>query len=261
MKNYTSLISRQPDVWLRVVSHNVFWFQGQPFKTDQPQGPDAAVLGALAQMYHKLDIDLLCMQEVQSRQAFEQVGAVLDHAGGYTPGAHFSQYGAASFGPTIRVLADSQSADNKPQRVWQLLQITKDDRSLIVGNLHLPSARHVTGEQAQAHRVAELQMVINQPQMPDVILGDFNEALGGCVDAFLTSQGYLDAATLAGKRDLPTTPRGRRGDQIWVHQTIAGQIVDFGAVNSDDMQAGCLGKEFLSDHFPIWIDLKAKSER
>jgi len=239
----------------RIASHNVFWFQGRPFAPDSPGAPEPRILGALAALHRGLGADLLCLQEIQNEVAFRQAADALGMDGAYSPGGAMPQYGAAAFWRWGRLLADSGGAAVRPQRVWQLLEIPAGAGRLAVANCHLPSSRHIPEEEAAACRISELGTVLAGARRPDVILGDFNEQPGGGLGRFLSTQGYLDAAVLTGRQGLGTTPGGNRGDQIWVRRELAAAVTGYGVISEPEMRAALPGKQHLSDHFPLWVDI------
>jgi endonuclease/exonuclease/phosphatase family metal-dependent hydrolase len=239
----------------RIVSHNVFWFQGRPFAPDQPGAPDPRIFEALAALHRRLGADLLCLQEIQTRAAFRLTLSALGMDGAYTPGRATPQYGAASLWKSGRLLTDSGAASPPPQRVWQLAEIPAGAGTLAVANCHLPSSRHIPEEEAAACRISELETVLAGERRPDVILGDFNEQPGGGLGHFLPASGYLDAAILTGRQGLGTTPAGNRGDQIWVRRELSAAVAGYGVVPEPEMRTELPGKQHLSDHFPLWVDV------
>jgi endonuclease/exonuclease/phosphatase family metal-dependent hydrolase len=239
----------------RIASHNVFWFQGRPFAPDTPGAPEPRILEALAALHRRLGADLVCFQEIQDEACFRLTRAALGMDGAYTRGSATPQYGAAAFWKTGRLLADSGAAPNPPQRVWQLAEIPAGTGSLAVANCHLPSSRHIPEEEAAKCRIAELDSLMTGSRRPDVILGDFNEQPGGGLGRFLAGSGYLDAAVLNGRQDLGTTPGSGRGDQIWVRRELASAVTGYGVAAEPEMRTELAGKEHLSDHFPLWVDI------
>ena len=244
---------------LRIAGSNCFWFQGRPFAPDRPGDPEPGILSRLAAVYRRLEPDLLCVQEVQSESAFQALSGAVGMPGSWCPGAELDQYGAAVLwrpGSAWRLAADSRSADAAPQRAWQIAELpAAGGEPLRVANVHLPSSRQLSEEAAARRRVEEMSAVLARG--PDVVLGDFNEQPVGPLGDFLTGRGYFDAAVLAGKSDLGTTPKNRRGDQIWLAGGRAEGLAGYGVASGAEMAAGLPGKEHLSDHFPLWIDMEA----
>jgi len=239
---------------MRIVSHNAFWFQGVPFTTDRPGAADMGVLATLAAVYRGLAPDVLAVQEIQDARTFGRLGGVLGMPGAYCPGAELPQYGGATFWRSGVLLADSRQAGVAPQRMWQVVRVPAGEIALVICHVHLPSARQL-GAAAGARRLIELHAAMNQAHPPGVVLGDFNEAPGGPLSGRLARAGYVDAAEAAQDADRPTGPGGGRGDQIWVHQNLQGRLAGYGVLPAEAMGAQQAGKQHLSDHFPVWIEL------
>lgn len=245
---------------LRIVSHNVYWFQGHPFGGKNPGAPNDAIFGALIAVYRELNADLLCLQEVQDAAAHRRVQKTLNRAGWHTPGAQLPQYGTAAYAKIGRNAGDSLSAPARPQRAWQRIGVAMAGRKeLLVANCHLPSSAQVSETEAKRLRVEELRAAIgtDEDRKPHVVLGDFNEVPGGGVSDFLEEQEYRDVAVATGQGAVGTVPRGKRGDQIWIHENLVGKIAGYGVWPGERLRAEHLGigKEYLSDHFPLWVDL------
>lgn len=245
---------------LRIVSHNVYWFQGRPFEGTNPGAPDNAIFDALIAVYRKLNADLLCLQEVQDATAHRRVEAALGLRGRHTPGVELPPYGTAWYAARGRDAGDCSAAQKPPQRAWQHAALTLTDGSeVLVANCHLPSSRQVSEAEAARLRVEELRAAIGsgESRKPHVVLGDFNEVPGGGVGAFLEAQGFCDVAAATGQGGTGTVPRGKRGDQIWVRGDLAGKIAGYGVWPGERLRAEHLkiGKDYLSDHFPLWVDL------
>ena len=235
---------------MRIVTHNVFWFQGAPFETDQPGSPRPEIVAALAKVYRRLEPDVLALQEVQSAEAFLAVGEATELAGAYSVGGELAQYGGAVFAGMDGWVEDWRASDCHPQRMWQIARGDID-----VANVHLPSNRHPCPEGCGQRRLAELAAVLAQLEGPSVIVGDLNEPRGGPTGKLLSETGYVDVAVATGQADRPTSLGGGRGDQVWVHESLRTRVTDFGVVTREAMRTEIGGKESLSDHFPVWVEL------
>jgi len=245
---------------LIILSHNAFWFQGVPFATDVPREPDAAVLNRLCAIYRQVHADVICLQEIQSQDAFEMVATQLGMPGCYCPGTTLPQYGGAVFwrpGQGSRV-QDARTASLATQRMWQIVDIHNGNGRLRVGNIHLPSSRQLGPDAAQAQRIAELRDAITIcEERPDVIAGDLNEQPAGPVNAFLRSHAYRDAAVLAKRADAPTTLGANRGDYIWISKKIESRVSRYTVLSRQALACTTCDKEYVSDHFPLWITVGA----
>ena len=232
----------------------MFWFQGVPFETDQPEEPNRAVMSALLDLYREMAPDLYCFQELQSEATFRALQEALSLPGGYTPGAMLTQYGVGTLWETGRFLSDCREAGDPPQRAWQMVA----EAGIRVCNVHLPSGRQL-GKAAAGQRVAELAQIL--AVVPDVIAGDFNEQPGGRMDAFLQEQGYSDAAVLTGKADQPTSIGGGRGDRIWVHDRVQDRLIAYNVLPRAALETAFAGLRYLSDHLPLWIRMHPGGDR
>jgi len=240
---------------MRIVSHNAFWFQGVPFTTDRPGAADEGVLAALVAVYRGLGPDVLAVQEIQDARTFDRLGGALGMAGTFCRGAELPQYGGGTFWRSGILLADSRQAGAAPQRMWQVVRVPAGQEALVICHVHLPSGRQLGLSAAGARRRAELRTAMGQTDPPGVVLGDFNEAPGGPLSGRLARAGYVDAADAAQDADRPTGPGGGRGDQIWVHRNLQGRLAGYGVLPAEAMGAQQAGKQYLSDHFPVWIEL------
>jgi endonuclease/exonuclease/phosphatase family metal-dependent hydrolase len=231
----------------------VFWFQGVPFEPSEPGGADPEVLARLVAMYRSLEPDLLCLQEVQTAGVFDGLCERLAMRGAWRPGGLMPQYGGALLSRDVRPVADSRDEPDPPERMWQIGELD----GVRVANVHLPSSRHMGEERASEQRLHEMGRVIDYA--PDVIAGDFNEQPGGPLGEFLRAHAYEDAAMLTNRADLGTTYKGRRGDQIWISTARQSHLAGYNVVGIEKMLAGLPGKTYLSDHFPLWIDLRTEN--
>lgn len=241
---------------LRILSHNVFWFQGAAFATDRPPGGRPPILSALVEIHLRLAPDVLALQEVQDEATFKLLAGSLEMTGRHCPGGELGQYGGATFWREGRYVADSQSSPPVVQRMWQIVEARPAGGAGVrICNIHLPSSRQLGEARAGRRRVRELLGVLERADPPAVVLGDFNEQPGGPVGRCLSRRGYLDAAVLAGRADRPTSLGGGRGDQIWIHRTLRDRLAEYGVLDRTSIESAGGGAPPLSDHFPLWITL------
>ena len=240
---------------MKIATHNVFWFQGSPFASDRPGDAAPDILGRLIQVYRRLAPDLLCLQEIQGEGVLCDLADRLKMSGAYSPGGVLTQYGGGALWQSGRLLSDSQSSADRPQRMLQLIEVSAGADVLLVANLHLPSSRHLGPEAAAERRLEETAQALGAGVRPDVVLGDFNEQPGSPLGQLLGARGYRDAACISGRTDVVTTPRGRRNDQIWLDKPYWHQLVAYGVAPERDMRSDVPGKDYLSDHFPVWVEL------
>lgn len=241
---------------LRILSHNAFWFQGAGFETDRPGPPNRPVLSALTEIYLRLKADVLALQEIQDSRTSERLARALRMSGRHCPGGELAQYGGATFWREGRFVADSRSSPTPVQRVWQMIEARSGSGAAVrICNVHLPSSRQLGEQSARRRRIRELQTVLDRPDAPAVILGDFNEQPGGPVGECLSRRGYLDAAVLTGRNDRPTSLGGARGDQVWIHNSLRDGLCEYAVLEAELLDAPASRGEALSDHLPLWVTL------
>lgn len=248
----------------RIVSHNVFWFQGVPFSSDQPPAPDERIFKELIDLYQQIDPDMISFQEIQSADTAEALANALGFHFVYTEGRAYPQYGGAvlSRQPVEFIPLPSESP---VERVIQRVRLHPEGRSpLTLSNVHLPSGRQGGPEAGRAQRLAEIPLAMgkstNSDHFTDVIVGDFNENPNGPCADFLKKQGYDDTAQLCGAEMTSSSSlRSKRGDQIWLSKRMISRLQAYFTVHIEHMISGADGKEFISDHLPIGIDLNLRS--
>ena len=244
---------------MKILSHNVFWFQGVPFLTDQPKSPDPEVLQKICALYRRIDPDLICLQEIQDEKTFHLVSECLDMEGSFCPGKDLPQYGGAVFWlPGLgKEISNSNDSEVDIQRMRQTVEITGPNGSICVCNIHLPSERQLGPDKASAQRRGELQDAVKSRETgPDIITGDFNERPGGPTNTFLKDQGYIDAALLFDCGDVSTNISSKRGDYIWVKKMKSVSVSAYKVKGKEELVWGKTDKEYLSDHLPLWITLE-----
>lgn len=242
-----------------VLSHNVFWFQGSAFPTDTPPAPDGGILKRLCAIYREVNPDIICLQEIQNQRTLELVSEHLGMLGCYCPGTTLPQYGGAVlwYRHVARQVRTSQKSALKTQRMWQVVEVGGDGHCLRICNAHLPSEAQLGPERAAEQRLAELQDLIRSCETGlDIIVGDFNERPGGPVGELLERHGYIDAAVLSDRADVPTNIGGGRGDYTWVKRQMCEPMLTYDVAGRQELACGEAGKEYLSDHLPLWITVE-----
>jgi len=242
-----------------LLSHNVFWFQGVPFPTDQPPAPNAEIMKRLCAIYRDLNPDVISLQEIQSEETFQMVSEQLKMPGCYCPGEELPQYGGAVFwtSPRGAQIHSSHESPLATQRMWQVVEVGQADSCLRIGNIHLPSQRQLGPEKSAAQRVTETLDAINSCELGlNFVAGDFNEQYGGAVSECLEAQGYVDAAAISDWVDRPTGISGGRGDFIWVREQASNSLLHYGVVGKQIFECGDINKQYLSDHLPLWVTME-----
>lgn len=240
---------------IRLLCHNVYWFQSRPFSGDQPGAPRADVVDGLCRLYAAAESDVIALQEVHRAEVATAVAARLGLAVAHSPGGAYPHYGGAIlWRGDGRLAADSRDA--AVQRVWQLLRLERPDGPLTIANLHLPSNRQLGPERGQVQRVRDLNSLFVACDPPAIVCGDFNEpAPGGPVAARLAELGYRDAATLAGAEQQPSSVKGGRGDWLCLRADLVPRLLRYHAYVADDLRMADASERHLSDHLPIYLDL------
>lgn len=243
-----------------ILSHNVFWFQGAPYPGQLPPGPDPGIMEGLVSLYGPVAPDLVCLQEIQSRESFESVSRQLGFPGCFCPGGELTQYGIGVFwrADECRPIANSQNKGAEVQRAWQACEVRIGSNRLRVCNVHLPSDRQLGSERAAVQRIRELEGALSccDDDGPEVVLGDFNEYPGGSVYRHMVASGYMDAAVAGKAGERPTNLGGERGDQIWIKSGMLEAFRAYGVFDEKACSLSGQDKRFLSDHFPVWITLE-----
>jgi endonuclease/exonuclease/phosphatase family metal-dependent hydrolase len=238
---------------LRILCHNVFWFQGAPFEPEMPGKPQGRVFEALVELYKGLNADVICLQEIQSETVFGDLKIALGMDGEYCRGGVLKQYGGTMMWKTGCRVTPYDWSNDPPQRMWQQARVPETG-VLRVCNVHLPSNRQLGRERSKLRRIEELRSATQVG--PQVFLGDFNEPPGGPVSDFMGSLGYMDAAEMTGRSKDPTSLNGNRGDQIWVSRFARDRMVGYGVLSARGLETSVVGKTHLSDHLPLWIEME-----
>jgi len=242
-----------------ILTHNAFWFQGVPFPTDMPPEADIEIVRRLCAIYRKINPDVICLQEIQNQETFQVVSEHLGLSGCYCQGNELPQYGGAVFWHPHRgrQIQNSHGSTAKTQRMWQIAEVDGTARRLRICNVHLPSGRQLGPEQAASRRVAELLESIRSCEVqPDVIAGDFNERPNGPASKCLEGRGYVDSAVLSDCADVPTNIGRERGDYIWIKKELSDCFLDYGVPEKRELACADAGKQYLSDHLPLWITME-----
>ena len=235
---------------MTLVSHNAYWFQGAPSLWGQERAQaHPRVVDALAALYRRLAPDVLCLQEVPSEDITRRLAGDLGMQAVFAVGGKRTAYGGAvlwhGFEAEIEDLTQIRGGPAF-ERMCLVLRSTGPEGLTIV-NVHLSSNRFAADGDGDTVRLSELETLFAACPMPDVVVGDFNAAVGGNVYNSMTARGYVECGTQA---CLMMTPRERRVDYVWIHPSTRLESVPpaieashFGLENDSSAQ--------LSDHPPI----------
>ena len=172
---------------------------------------------SLISLYRRIGPDVLCLQEVQRQDVFDEVARRAGYDGHYTEGSTLRPYGGAMLWRKGRVMETSTQGDGT-QRVVEMGRATR--------------------------------------ATPDIVMGDLNEPPDGEVDWLLAEAGYADAALHTGQASRPSSLGGGRGDRIFVHSSRLDGLSEYGTLDSEDLKNDSGGKVSLSDHLPLWIRME-----
>jgi endonuclease/exonuclease/phosphatase family metal-dependent hydrolase len=232
---------------LTLITHNVYWMQGMPFQGKNPGPGRREIIDGLAALYRSLAPDVICLQEVQSEEAAQDIFSTLKVRGHYTRGGTFPQYG----GSVLCNFADVVSRAENVERHWTKVRVMPADSSpLNVCSVHLPF-----GADKQNIRIAELQVMVSSPPRPEIVCGDFNSLMDSEVHAEMVRQGYVDCAIESGCEHIASTtnPSGRRIDYVWIDSSLRNRLKGYRVIGAERLDLG--GGRFLSDHLPVLVNL------
>ena len=243
---------------LRLVTHNAHWFQGSPrLWEDDRRLPHPFVFQRLARLYESLEPDVLCLQEVSTREAVAALEGQLGMRGIFASGGMRAEYGGAflvnrgeiSFADFSRTRVD---AERVFERVCMRARLSLGDRSFQVVNIHLSSDRYTPGRVGEPIRMAEIQTLFAQVSDADAVLGDFNATPDSPVYQYMEDRGYLDPGCCP-----EDAAHAERIDYIWVLGKHGSGVRDYRVVHGDGFTVeGCDPPLRLSDHCPVVVELE-----
>ena len=244
---------------MKILSHNVYWFQGHPSRWGDEQVAEAPeVLEALTRLYASAEADVLCLQEVHRNDLAEAIAHELGmvawrHArGGLRP-----DYGGVILSRREARLRDCTRADGHAphERVHLRASLAWGKDRLELAAVHLPSNRFVDSVEAgDAARVAELRRVLAEPPRPNLVVGDMNCRTDSLPYRFIAQSGYVDAAVVVGGDAVLR----RKVDYMWLDEAYADRlskfvVLDFGAFCRTTPEGATWR---LSDHPPLLMELR-----
>jgi endonuclease/exonuclease/phosphatase family metal-dependent hydrolase len=244
---------------MKLLSHNVYWFQGHPSRWGSEKVAEVPeVLDALTRLYAAADADLLCLQEVHRGDLAETVARELDMtAWQHAPGGLRPDYGGTVMSRQEARFQDRTRPEDRPphERVHLRASLERNGARLEIAAVHLPSNRFArSAEAGDAARVAELERVLAGPDRPNLIAGDMNCPPGSPPYRFLLEAGYVDAAAAADS----AVAREHRVDYIWLDSAHAGRLAGFAVLDSGAFcRVASDGTPWrLSDHPPLLMELR-----
>ena len=241
---------------MRLVTHNAHWFQGAPRLWDDDRRlPHPFVFQRLTRLYESLEPDVLCLQEVSTREAVAALEAQLGMRGIFAPGGMRAEYGGAilvrggeiAFADFSRTRVD---AERVFERVCMRARLSPGEFQVV--NIHLSSDRYAPGRVGEPIRMAEIHTLFAQVPEADAVMGDFNATPDSPVYQYMDNRGYLDPGPCPEDAE-----RKERIDYIWVRKKHGPGVRDYRVVQSDSFTvAGREAPLRLSDHAPVVVELE-----
>ncbi|HPU83929.1 MAG TPA: endonuclease/exonuclease/phosphatase family protein [Candidatus Latescibacteria bacterium] len=244
---------------MRIVVHNVYWFQGCPSRWGAERVAAApAVFDGLVELYASLSPDVICLQEVQNPDLVATAAKKLGMASWiHARGGVKTDYGGAILTRNPSEMRDLTSNGSEPphERVHVRAQVTNGKDILEIACVHLPSNRFAgSPEEGSRARVAEVEQVLRCSPVPDIVVGDMNFRKGSEPYLLMKSSGYVNA----GETDVAEDSPERKGDHIWLLPAAVRRLERFFVVTGEPfVQTDADGTVWrLSDHHPLVADLR-----
>jgi len=242
---------------VRILTHNVYWFQGHPSRWAHERVAEAPeVLDALALLYASVAADLVCLQEVHRKGLAQRLSQELGmtawlHASGGLRG----DYGGVVLSRGQARLRDCTRPAGRPahERVHLRAGVEWSGGRLELAAIHLPSNRYAgSAASGDVARVAELERVLAEPPRPNAVVGDMNCLPDSPPYQFMLRAGYVDVAVAAG-----AVPE-RRPDYMWLDARCAGRLTGFAVLDDGPFcrRSEKTGPWRLSDHSPLLMELR-----
>lgn len=244
---------------MKLLTHNVYWFQGKPSRWGSERVAEAPeVLAALAKLYAAESVDVLCLQEVHRSDLAQHLARELGMASWlHAPGGRLPDYGGAVLSRSEALLRDRTTGENRVphERVHIRASLAYRGERLELAVVHLPSDRYAgSGDAGHLARVNELTQVLAASPRPNIVAGDMNGKPDSPPCRLLREAGYVDAAVATRDPSL----QGKRVDYIWLDETYAGRLVRFAQLDRGDFcRTSPDGNAWnLSDHPPLLVELR-----
>lgn len=243
---------------MRIVVHNVYWFQGCPSRWGVERvAAVPAVVDGLVELYASLSPDVICLQEVQDPSLVASAAERLGMASWiHAPGGVKTDYGGAILTRNPSKMRDLTSNGSQPphERVHLRAQVSNGEESLEIACVHLPSNRFAgSPEGGSRARVAEAERILRSSPAPDVVVGDMNSRKDSDPYLLMKSYGYVNA----GETDVAEDSPERKGDHIWLLPAVARRLKKFFVITGEPyVQNDTDGTVWrLSDHRALVADL------
>lgn len=240
---------------MRILSNNIYWLQGHPAPCIKPNPVSIGILNELQSFYSSLDLDIICLQEIQNSDTFDLLTKNIGKNGIYCPGNTFDWYGGAILSNNVQLINSTITCKDNADRFWAQAQVEYNQSQYKILTLHLPSNLNRDDESATLKRQDELNTILIN-NSPDIICGDFNQTPNDWLQSKMDDYDYCDAALINADDASPTCTRsGRRIDFIWVKKCHAHKVNSFRAVTNKEFASSTKDRIHISDHLPIILDI------
>jgi endonuclease/exonuclease/phosphatase family metal-dependent hydrolase len=240
-----------------LLNHNIFWQQGMPYESKGEHPPIPAIKNELIKLYYSLDVDFLCLQELQSENACKDIADAFGFKNWqWTPGKNQKPYGI--------MMASSYSGEFTDHRTWDLPDEDTPQRALMtfqihqglkIANLHLPSGRNLSTRTKEQSHVSEIELLMEQ--QPDLVVGDFNALHFEEAGNILRSRGYAHASDSPfGNQNRTCVKQPREIDHVWLRKELLEQVLLYEPLPIVCMKKVIKDKSAISDHIPLILVLK-----
>ena len=236
---------------MKILTHNVYWFQGQPSRWGQERVAEVPeVVAALTDLYAATAPDVLCLQEVHRSDLAEVLARDLGMATWrHAPGGRRRDYGAV-----VMTRQPSQIGSHAipHERTHLRASLSRSDRALELAAVHLPSNRFADSAAAGDNaRICELERILSEPR-PHLVVGDMNCRPDSPPYRFMLDRGYVDAAVASGRDRLE-----HRVDYVWLDAGCADRLIAYAVLDSGPFKrVEPSGDEWqLSDHPPLLMEM------
>ncbi len=240
---------------MRILSNNIYWLQGYPSPNNQPDPASLTVLEELKRHYDALQVDIICLQEIQNIETYILLANSLGRSGVYCPGQRYAWYGGAVFAEHAELCDSSSQRNDDSDRFWAHAQIQHAGTTCSIVTLHLPSNLNRDNASATQKRQQELTQILENKH-PDIICGDFNQIANQWLSHCMAAHGYSDAAVLSNCANAASCAKSaNRIDYFWVKDCHAQKVNSLSHTLAKDFTSTAPGRRFISDHVPVVLDI------
>ena len=244
---------------MKILSHNVYWFQGHPSRWGDERVTEAPeVVAALTRLYASVEADVLCLQEVHRSDLAETTAHELGMTSWlHAPGGLRPDYGGVVMSRKGARCRDCTRVDSATvhERVHLRASLAWNAGRLELAMVHLPSNRFTgSADAGDTVRIAELKRALAEPPRPDVVVGDMNCPPDSPPYRFMLEAGYVDAAVAVGGE----AAQKHKVDYIWLDERCADRLTGFNVLDGGDFcRTTPSGDTWqLSDHPPLLMELR-----